>query len=40
MTAALVAHYPNADPEQIRVHAKRIRQHTKEIDAANVPDIR
>jgi len=32
MSAAIRAHYPLADGEQIRVHAKRIRERTNEIE--------
>ena len=38
MSAALRAHYPNADEEQIKVHANRIRSHTRDIVAAGMPD--
>jgi len=31
MSAAIRAHYPDADPEKVRVHARRIREHQREI---------
>jgi hypothetical protein len=31
MSAAIRAHYPEADPDKVRVHARRIRDHQREI---------
>jgi hypothetical protein len=38
LTKAIRAHYPEADSEEVRRHAKRIREHMKAIEAAGVPD--
>jgi hypothetical protein len=38
LTKAIRAHHPKANPDEVKVHAKRISKHKAEIEAAGVPD--
>jgi hypothetical protein len=39
MSAAIRAHFPKADEDEVQVHAKRIRDRTREIDATGLGGV-
>lgn len=38
LARAIKAHWPKANEDDVKVHAKRIRKHKRQIEAAGVPD--